>query len=493
MRSSAGARPEADPGTLTAVPLARRQRLLSFERRTRVWLVLAILASLLPSAILLQRFTGSTTRTAEFVILLAASYALAAEIFYHQLIRPLQTLTNIVAAIREEDYSFRARGARRGDTIGDLALEINSLSAALQTQRAAAQDALSLLERILTSMHSPVLAFDDTGRLRLLNPAALNALRLGPPEPIGRTASELQLNTLLTLPDQGIYPPAEDVNVNQTELLTSRTARWSVRRAAFRLHGVPHTLLVLSDVAAVLREEERLAWQRLIRVLSHEINNSLTPIQSIAGSLRDRSAALEEEDRQDFERGLSVIEDRAASLNRFLQVYQRLTHLPPPNLQRVRLEDLILRTARLEARLPVSVAAGPSVELTCDPDQLQQALINLVQNAVDAALSPDAQNPGHHPSVAIAWTVDHAEVRCSIEDNGPGIGNPGNLFVPFYTTKPKGSGIGLVLARQIAAAHGGTVTLLSTPQGRGCTAFLTLPRRELPASAVYSQSAGEPS
>ena len=459
---------------LTAVPLARRHRVLSFERRTRLWLATAVLASLVPSSILLHRYTGSDAHTAGLVVLLAALYAAAAETFYHQLIRPLQTLTNIVAAIREEDYSFRARGALRGDTVGDLALEINSLSAALQTQRAAAQDALSLLERILTSMHSPVLAFDDTGRLRLLNPAAQNALQLGPLEPIGRTASELALDPLLALPDEGIYPPANA----PAEMLTSRTPRWSVRRATFRLHGAPHTLLVLSDVAAVLREEERLAWQRLIRVLSHEINNSLTPIHSIAGSLRTRTTALTGEDRDDFERGLSVIEDRAASLNRFLQAYQRLTRLPPPTLKLEPMAKLAQRTARLEARLPVSIIPGPEVDLLCDADQVQQALINLLQNAADAALSPDAASLGHIPAVTISWTVNAAEVSCTIEDNGPGIHNPANLFVPFYTTKPKGSGIGLALARQIAAAHGGTVALLSNAERRGCIACLTLPRRD---------------
>ncbi len=464
--------------------------MLSFERRIRLWLAVATLASLVPTAILLHRDTGSDAHTAGLIVLLAALYAAAAETFYNQLIRPLQTLTNIVAAIREEDYSFRARGALRGDTVGDLALEINSLSATLQTRRAAAQDALSLLERILTSMHSPVLAFDDTRRLRLLNPAAQNAFRLGPPEPIGRSASELELDSLLALPDEGTYPPASA----SSEPLNNRTPRWSVRCATFRLHGVPHTLLVLSDVAAVLREEERLAWQRLIRVLSHEINNSLTPIHSIAGSLRTRTTALAGEDRDDFERGLSVIEERAASLNRFLQAYQRLTHLPPPTLTLERMADIVQRTARLEARLPVSVIPGPEVAILCDPDQLQQALINLLQNAVDAALSPDAATPGHVPAVVLSWTATLAEVCCTIEDNGPGIHNAGNLFVPFYTTKPKGSGIGLVLSRQIAAAHGGTVTLLSPAERRGCIACLTLPRRGRSSpDSLYEEELRDPS
>ena len=194
-------------GALSTLPLARRGRLLSFERRTRLWLLTAAAVSLAPIALLLWTYTKSTSETLGATTALAILYALLADIFFNQLIRPLQTLANIVAAIREEDYSFRARGARRGDTVGDLALEINSLSGTLQTQRAAAQDALTLVERVLTSMHSPVLAFDATGRLRLLNTAARNTFALGPADPIGRTAAALHLAQLLALPDQGLYPP----------------------------------------------------------------------------------------------------------------------------------------------------------------------------------------------------------------------------------------------------------------------------------------------
>ena len=279
------------------------------------------------------------------------------------------------------------------------------------------------------------------------------------------------------MPDQGLYPPLEAEQ--RAASLTGDLTRWSLRRATFRLHGLPHVLLVLSDVAAVLREEERLAWQRLIRVLSHEINNSLTPIKSISSSLRSRTEPLAAEDREDFNRGLSIIEERAASLNRFLQAYQRLTHLPAPNLQPASVEDLVDRTAQLEARLPVAIRPGPAATILCDPDQIQQALINLLQTPGDAALAPDAQRPNHIPAVTFAWAVSADELSFLIEDNGLGIDNPANLFVPFYTTKPQGSGIGLVLAQQIAAAHGGRVAMLSNGDRRGCTASLTLPLRGL--------------
>ena len=203
---------------------------------------------------------------------LALGWWIAGAYFFEQLTRPLQTLANVVAALKEDDFSFRARGAMRGDSLGDLALEVNALAGMLQGQRSSAQDALTLVERVMTSMEAPVLAFHADGRLRLLNRAAMTAFGLH--GKIGAQARTVGLGDLLTVADQGLY--------------ASGTARWAVRRTTFRLQGVPHTLVVLSDVAAALREEERLAWQRLIRVLSHEINNSLTPIKSLAGSLRTR-------------------------------------------------------------------------------------------------------------------------------------------------------------------------------------------------------------
>jgi nitrogen fixation/metabolism regulation signal transduction histidine kinase len=238
--------------------------------------------------------------------------------------------------------------------------------------------------------------------------------------------------------------------------------------------------LVLSDVSAALREEERVAWERLIRVLGHEINNSLTPIKSIAGSLRGRLAAFTtvSSEKGDFERGLEVIENRSESLNRFLQAYRQLMGLPAPKLCEVRLNALIERVAQLECRVTVTVASNSDVFLHVDPDQVEQALINLVRNAADAALSPDATKTDF-PRVDISWQIAGAEVIIAVVDNGPGLSNAANLFVPFYTTKPGGTGIGLVLAQQIAQAHRGSVQLTNRSDGQsGCKADLRLPLAE---------------
>lgn len=448
----------------TRLPLSGRSpRHLRFELRLKLWLAALAIPALVPAAILTYRETASLLSALLAAAALALAWAIAASILFERVVRPLQTLSNVVAALREDDFSFRARGARRGDSLGDLALEINALAATLQHQRAAALDALTLVELVMTSMPSPVLAFDGASRLRLCNPAAARAFALHPQRSLGGTAASLHLDTLLHPPRQAVFTTA------------SNTARWSVYTTTFRLRGIPHTLFVLADVDAALRQEESLAWQRLIRVLGHEINNSLTPIKSIAGSLRSRlptTTALPIAGLPDFDRGLAVIEDRADSLNRFLQAYQRLSRLPPPDLRPVALGPLIARVVPLETRLAVHIAPGPEVTLLADPDQLQQLLINLLRNAADAALSHPLNHP---PEVLLTWHIAAQHAILGIVDNGPGLTNPANLFVPFYTTKPGGTGIGLILAQQIATAHRGTIRVGNRLDASGCKAEVHLP------------------
>jgi nitrogen fixation/metabolism regulation signal transduction histidine kinase len=374
-------------------------------------------------------------------------------------VRPLQTLTNVVSALREDDYAFRARGSSTGDVLGELAMEINALADMLQDQRAGALEASALLRRVVGSIDAPVLAFDPAGVLRLLNPAAENVFALLPDESMGHPAAELGLAGLLDEPDEGIVELEHD----------GRNTRWMVHRSTFRQRGVPHNLLLLTDVSAALREEERQAWRRLIRVLGHEINNSLAPIKSIAGSLRTQLISGVATD-EDLDRGLHIVESRAESLHRFVQAYRQLAQLPPPRLQKIPLAPLLERTLALEQRLPAEILGGPEVTLTIDPDQMEQMLINLVRNAVEAALATRTGKP----HVQVGWQVDAGKVIIGIEDNGPGIANDSNLFVPFYTTKAGGSGVGLALARQIVEAHAGSVRLINR-QTVGARAVVTLP------------------
>ena len=452
---------------LTRVPLGKSRRRLSFERRLRLWLYLLGLPLALLCWLLLRQYSVDALEQCFVLLALVLGWAFAVSILMEQIVRPLQTLANVVAALREDDYSFRARGGQRSDALGDLALEVNRLAGTLQGRRAGALEAMALVERVMRSMQSPVLAFDPEGRLRLLNAAGERAFGLRGQPALGHSAAQLKLEELLHVGDDDV------ISLGRGQ----QPVRWVVKRTNFRLRGIPHTLLVLSDVSAALREEERLAWERLIRVLGHEINNSLTPIKSIAGSLRGRLAAMNDVsgEKVDFERGLEVIENRSESLNRFLQAYRQLMGLPAPKLSAVSLAALVEHVAQLERRVAVTVTSTADVVLQIDKDHIEQALINLVRNAADAALSPDVID-GNEAHVDISWQTSSAEVVIAILDNGPGLTNASNLFVPFYTTKPGGTGIGLVLAQQIAQAHRGSVQLANRTDGQtGCKADLRLP------------------
>ena len=243
-----------------------------------------------------------------------------------------------------------------------------------------------------------------------------------------------------------------------------------MRRSSFRERGLPHELLVLTDLSRTLREEERNAWQRLVRVIGHEMNNSLAPIKSIAGSLetlirRDPPPA---DWRDDARSGLNIIATRAESLSRFMQAYARLARLPPPQKEAVDLGELVRRVANLETRIPVRVVPGPEIITQADAAQLEQLLINILHNAAEASLETAG-------TVTTGWRDVADCVEVFVRDTGPGIMNPTNLFVPFFTTKPGGSGIGLALSRQIAEAHGGSLTLANR-SGPGCEALLRLPK-----------------
>jgi PAS domain S-box-containing protein len=386
-------------------------------------------------------------------------WLVTALVLRERVVRPLQTLSNMLAALREGDYSIRARGADREDALGLAFLESNLLGETLRTQRLGAMEATALLRTVMAEIDVAVFAFDDEDRLRLVNREGERLLGNPAERLLGRTAEQLGLADSL----QGESPRTMDVTFG------GNAGRWEVRRGSFRQDGRPHTLLVLADVTKTLREEELQAWRRLVRVLSHEINNSLAPIKSIAGSLQlllDRAPRPADAD-EDLRRGLSVIGGRSEALVRFMSAYARLARLPAPNKVPLDIATWVRRVAALETRLPVRVSGGPPVVIRADGDQLDQLLINLVRNAVDASLETGGR-------VEIRWTRQNGNVALMVEDEGPGLPSSANLFVPFFTTKPHGSGIGLILCRQIAEAHGGSLALENRAQRVGCVATFRL-------------------
>jgi nitrogen fixation/metabolism regulation signal transduction histidine kinase len=394
-------------------------------------------------------------------VLIVGSWLAFAFAVRERVIRPLQTLSNMLAALREQDYSLRARRHNAEDALGLVMLELNILTDELKERRLGALEATALLQRVMAEIDVAVFAFDQDQALRLVNASGERLLAQSAERLLGRRAEELGLGACL----QGEAPRVIELG------FPAARGRWEVRRGAFRQGGRPHQFVVLADVSRALREEERQAWQRLIRVFGHEINNSLTPIKSVAQRLQElvsRNGATEVP-REDLERGLDLIAKRSESLTRFLASYARLARLPTPRLGRVDVAAWVQRVARLEPRLPVEVVGGPEVTLRADGDQLDQLLINLITNAVDAALTTGG-------GVRVRWAPVENTLEVVVQDDGPGLPETSNLFVPFFTTKPTGSGIGLVLSRQIAEAHGGRLTLANRSDGvQGCVARLQLP------------------
>lgn len=468
MDSSSGS--EIRTAARTKSASSRRTRFF-YERRITFFAILSAAPGFVLGTTLLWSQPWSRDLKISLTVLVVFLWFVFTLTLIEQMVRPLQTLSNVVSALREEDYSFRARDASPDDAMGQLALEINMLADILTEQRIQTIEATALLRRVVDEIDVPLFTFDPEHLLRLVNAAGERLLQQPAARLLGKSASELGLDACFEA---------------RSEMLVSLpystpNARWMVRRSSFRQNGVPHTLILLSDVSRALREEERSAWQRLIRVLGHELNNSLAPIISIAGSLASRlpQLALPESQSTDFQRGLGIIESRTAALHRFLQSYRKLAQMPLPKLQPVELRSLIERVAALETRLAVTIESSPDVSLMIDPDLVEQMLINLVRNAVDSALeqaqSVAAGQPA--PQVSIRWRQNHAKLNLFVEDNGIGLLNPSNAFVPFYTTKQGGSGIGLVLSQQIVEAHGGAIELANRGDVRGCVVRVQLPYR----------------
>jgi two-component system, NtrC family, nitrogen regulation sensor histidine kinase NtrY len=395
-----------------------------------------------------------------FTLLIVGCWLSFAYAVRNAVVRPLQTLSNMQAALREGDFSIRARQDGAPDALSELMFEVNALSEALHEQRLGNFEASALLKTVMSEIDVAVFAFDSDQRLRITNRAGERLIGMPVERANGLTARELELTDLFE---------GESAHTIERSF-PGGTGRYSVKRSRFRQGGVPHDLIVIADLSRALREEERQAWQRLVRVLGHELNNSLAPIKSIGQSLVDiiRRPQRAPDWEDDMKRGLHIITERADALTRFMQDYSRLARLPKPQRRPMDVGELVRRIVALEQRVPVELEPGPDVQVNADPDQLEQLLINLLRNAVDASLETQGK-------VCAGWERNGNQLSIWIDDEGPGIANAANLFVPFFTTKQGGSGIGLALSRQIAEAHGGVITLQNRASGQGCQARFTLP------------------
>ncbi len=406
-----------------------------------VWLIQAVLVWQLPwlvyPRILLLVLTG----------LLPLGCALG---LYRSNLSQRRTISNLVAAIRVGDYSLRMR-QQQGDALGELAGEINQLASSLHKQRLQSEEALRLVDSVVDGIEVAIFAFDGENRLKLANPAACRLLGRSQASLQGQTTSQLGLADLLASDHQGVVE----------WVFPGGAGLWQLRCQGYRVEGKQHTLLFVTDLKQVLRSEELKAWRQLIRVLSHEVNNSLGPIASISATLGTllQSPQGPQAHLDDLQQGLEIIADRSKRLGEFVRRYAALARLPEPHKQVFDLQQLL---QRLPSLLPGGriTLDGPTTPLPFfgDPAQIEQLLINLLKNGVEAG----------NGDVTLCWQAQ--PLQLSVLDHGCGIANPHNLFIPFYTTKPTGSGIGLVLCRQISESHHGILTLQNREDSPGCIA-----------------------
>lgn len=441
--------------------LLRKPRIVHERRMSLLALVSGLPAVVVSLAILWTNPDTYSPKVQWTLTLLIVGFwwGFAASI-HERVASPLRTLANLLEAMREGDYSIRARQARNEDALADVMQQVNAMGATLRAQRLGALEATTLLRKVMEEIDVAVFAFDSAHRLRLVNRAGERLLNQPSERLLASDAETLGLAEYL----EG------EANRTVQRSFAGGAGRWGISRSVFREGGLPHQLVVITDLTRPLREEELQAWQRLVRVLGHELNNSLTPIKSIAGSLGSLIARdpKPEDWEEDMQRGLAVIATRSEALSRFMGAYARLAKMPRPTLRPVHVGKLVEQVVSLETRIRPALVTGPELVIQADGDQLEQLLINVVRNGVDAALETGG-------GIEVGWSRKDSQLEIWVRDEGPGISNPSNLFVPFFTTKPGGSGIGLVLSRQIAEAHGGTLTLLNRPEGHGVEARLTLP------------------
>ena len=440
---------------------------MGISLKRRVWIALA-LGTMLGVAMIVvlvlgwQRLDLHPGWLAAGSLLIVAALLLVTFRLTGWALRPLAGASTVIEALRDADYSLRLREGKLGG-LDELAHSINLLADSMRAEALNKRESGLLLGKILEEIDLPVMAFRDDGYLTLSNPAARKLIGLRLHE--GVDAESLGMQALLRQPDQALS------DKRSTRLVfPGGSGRFVIRRRSFRLGGVPHRLLVLAEVGSVLDAERNDAWQSLVRVMSHEINNSLSPIKSLAETWQSRlTDPAREVDRAALADSLSLIARRSGGLSRFVGIYAGLAKLPEPSRENVDLGELLDKVCALESRVPIHLD-GVQLSFELDRDQIEQAMLNILRNAADAVADRD------QPEVTIRCRQKAGGVSIEVLDNGPGPPESKNLFVPFFTTKPNGSGIGMLLVRRIAELHGGTFDLEARADGTsGAVARLWLP------------------
>lgn len=402
-----------------------------------------------------------------YLILLTVLFASISIVLCHVKIHQkssyqFRSLSNLLDAMIRGDYSLRGRSNQNDVALNELVDAINGLAIRLNKQRIESIESQLLLRTVINHIDVAIITLSDENELILLNPAANKVLQLS-----NEKTHKLSIKQLEKL---------SQLESSQSKVMTlmfaNQQGKYNVHMEEFRDAGKQQKLFFISDVSNILRSEEQNAWQSLVRVISHEINNSLAPIASISQTLKrflNRKDDIENH-KNDLIEGLSIISQRTNNLKDFVNSYKQISSLPNPQKVPTSINNLVNKIIPLYAKSNIIITDTPNVTMLIDPVQIEQVLINIIKNSVESMQSVNSQGV-----VDLSWLAEKNTFTLTISDEGAGILNPDNLFVPFYTTKQRGSGIGLVLCRQILEAHNGQLTLTNRLDKNGCLAVISIP------------------
>lgn len=421
-----------------------------------------VLLSAVPSFIMIGTLTWlgdyDTLESITIAVLVVVPWLVMVVMHYQLSIRPWRAVVNILLSFKERDYSIRSPAAPLDDVVCIVLSELNAIADSLSLSRSDVIDTQHLLSRILAEVDVAVFLFNQDNEIVLANRYASSLFSVNPESLQGKTLESLGLEFAKYSAPTSLHEHA----------FPTRKSRWLVKHSSYRQQGQPHQFILLADIGKNLRQEELEAWQKLIRILSHEINNTLTPLKtSVAVMRRTLPRVVQaQEDQEDMIESLDIIDNRIDSLNRLVNDYGQMARLPKPNRQMASITDLCRHVIRSFEQQGVVLMKGDDIRMNIDPAQIEQVVVNLIKNAVEA---------NHDVSrVEVHLSKDENQTRLCIDDFGHGIENMDNVFVPYFTTKPQGSGIGLIISRQIIEAHGGSIRLLNHPDHDGCRVEILL-------------------
>jgi nitrogen fixation/metabolism regulation signal transduction histidine kinase len=447
------------------------------DQQKLMWLVCLVSYMVTASALFFTTMSGYLIAFILIVLALLCVYAVVASNLHSQY--QVRTLANLIESMIDGDYSLRGR-VHTNRAYQELLNLINNLSETLAKHKIEAKESRLLLERIMEQMDAMVLATDEQGVVVMAN-ASANKLIFGNAE----QPDKIQLNSSalgakIVAAHSGIIEfnvqPSKCEQIEGGQVQGSQvggeqlTGEHFLVKESFLSEGKWHQLYFLTNAERLLMEKERKAWQSLLRVLSHEMNNSLTPIAAISETIQKKlHKPLDEQNKQSLLEGIGIINERAESLSTFIASYSQLSHLPKPNLSTFELASLLNRISALFPSGNFLLADSCQIDITADKQQFEQVLINLLKNSIEAMSHTD------NKLISIDCSLDDKWRYISISDTGSGISNSDNLFVPFYSTKKQGSGIGLALCRQIMFNHNGLIKISNNENEAGVTALLSLP------------------